>query len=127
MPYGCLDDILFGNRRALRWEVRHKIVLGLDSAINYLHEEAEQCVLHRDIKSANVLLDTDFSTKLGDFEKLFLFTKGLQPSAKDELRCQSVHTLAKTITVANGLFDYKDDATKGLGGAQTENHGKQLR
>ena len=37
------------------------------AAVRYLHEDAEQCVLHRDIKSANVLLDTDFSTKLGDF------------------------------------------------------------
>jgi len=37
------------------------------ATVRYLHEDAEQCVLHRDIKSANVLLDTDFSTKLGDF------------------------------------------------------------
>ncbi|KAL5558252.1 hypothetical protein UlMin_034463 [Ulmus minor] len=67
MPNGCLDANLYGNRRTLPWEVRYKIVLGLASAINYLHEEAEQCVLHRDIKSANVLLDANFSTKLGDF------------------------------------------------------------
>ncbi|ONI32955.1 hypothetical protein PRUPE_1G395700 [Prunus persica] len=43
------------------------IALGLASALRYLHEDAEQCVLHRDIKSANILLDKDFSTKLGDF------------------------------------------------------------
>ncbi|XP_022765791.1 L-type lectin-domain containing receptor kinase IX.2-like [Durio zibethinus] len=45
----------------------YKIAMGLASALHYLHEGAEQCVLHRDIKSANVLLDTDFTTKLGDF------------------------------------------------------------
>ncbi|GMN24664.1 hypothetical protein TIFTF001_040603 [Ficus carica] len=40
-----------------------------DSArLGLLHEDTEQCVLHRDIKSANVLLDTDFSTKFGDVE-----------------------------------------------------------
>ncbi|KAJ7958468.1 Lectin receptor kinase [Quillaja saponaria] len=50
----------------LTWNVRYKIALGLASAIHYLHEDAEQCVLHRDIKSANVLLDEDFSTRLGD-------------------------------------------------------------
>ncbi|XP_021289795.1 L-type lectin-domain containing receptor kinase IX.1-like [Herrania umbratica] len=47
--------------------VRYKIAVGLASVLHYLHEGVEQCVLHRDIKSAYVLLDTDFTTKLGDF------------------------------------------------------------
>ncbi|XP_048140923.1 L-type lectin-domain containing receptor kinase IX.1-like [Rhodamnia argentea] len=67
MPNGSLDHHLFGARRSLPWDVRYSVALGLASALNYLHEELEQCVLHRDIKAANVLLDTNFSTKLGDF------------------------------------------------------------
>ncbi|KAM2925205.1 hypothetical protein FF1_042747 [Malus domestica] len=67
MSNGSLDTHLFGSRVTLQWESRYKIALGLASALHYLHEEAEQCVLHRDIKSANVLLDNNFSTKLGDF------------------------------------------------------------
>ncbi|KAK7311055.1 hypothetical protein RJT34_08938 [Clitoria ternatea] len=67
MPNGSLDIHLFGNRRSLAWDVRYKIALGVATALHYLHEDAEQCVLHRDIKSANVLLDNDFSTKLCDF------------------------------------------------------------
>ncbi|KAA8518452.1 hypothetical protein F0562_015926 [Nyssa sinensis] len=67
MSNGSLDTHLFGNRRTLSWDVRYNIALGLASALHYLHEFAVQCVLHRDIKSANVLLDTDFRTKLGDF------------------------------------------------------------
>lgn len=67
MPNGSLDMHLFGNGRMLQWEARYSIALGLASALHYLHEDAGQCVLHRDIKSANILLDTDFSTKLGDF------------------------------------------------------------
>ncbi|XP_057720359.1 exosome complex component RRP41-like [Arachis stenosperma] len=43
------------------------MALGIATALHYLHEDVKQCVLHRDIKSANVLLDTNFSTKLGDF------------------------------------------------------------
>ncbi|KAF7848331.1 hypothetical protein BT93_L2089 [Corymbia citriodora subsp. variegata] len=51
----------------LKGSVRYRVALGLASALNYLHEELEQCILHRDIKAANILLDTDFNTKLGDF------------------------------------------------------------
>ncbi|PRQ48206.1 putative protein kinase RLK-Pelle-L-LEC family [Rosa chinensis] len=67
MPNSSLDTHLFGSRATLQWEFRYRIALGLASALHYLHEDAEQCVLHRDIKSANVLLDNDFNTKLGDF------------------------------------------------------------
>ncbi|QCD99196.1 L-type lectin-domain containing receptor kinase IX.1-like [Vigna unguiculata] len=67
MSNGSLDNHLFGNRRSLTWDVRYKIVLGVARALRYLHEDAEQSVVHRDIKSANVLLDTDFNTKISDF------------------------------------------------------------
>ncbi|KAL2317961.1 hypothetical protein Fmac_031837 [Flemingia macrophylla] len=67
MPNGSLDTHLFGEKKTLSWEVRYNVALGVVVALRYLHEDAEQCVLHRDIKSANVLLDTNFSTKLGDF------------------------------------------------------------
>ncbi|KAK9949153.1 hypothetical protein M0R45_004691 [Rubus argutus] len=67
MPNSSLDAHLFGPRATLKWGFRYKIAVGLASALHYLHEDAEQCVLHRDIKSANVLLDNDFNTKLGDF------------------------------------------------------------
>ncbi|KAK9902605.1 hypothetical protein M0R45_001537 [Rubus argutus] len=67
MPNSSLDTHLFGSKATLKWGLRYKIAVGLASALHYLHEDAEQCVLHRDIKSANVLLDNDFNTKLGDF------------------------------------------------------------
>ncbi|MBA0670463.1 hypothetical protein Goklo_025394, partial [Gossypium klotzschianum] len=41
--------------------------MGLASALFYLQEECDQCVLHRDMKSSNVLLDLSFNAKLGDF------------------------------------------------------------
>ncbi|KAF8404747.1 hypothetical protein HHK36_009636 [Tetracentron sinense] len=67
MPNGSLDHHLFGKRSSLTWLVRYKIALGLASGLFYLHEEWEQCVVHRDIKSSNVMLDSNFNAKLGDF------------------------------------------------------------
>ncbi|RZC81916.1 hypothetical protein C5167_044495 [Papaver somniferum] len=68
MPNQSLDKHLFrGGINVLSWQVRYKIALGLASALLYLHELWEQCVLHRDIKSSNVMLDSDYNAKLGDF------------------------------------------------------------
>ncbi|XVF71364.1 hypothetical protein PTKIN_Ptkin12aG0031300 [Pterospermum kingtungense] len=67
MPHGSLDSHLFGTQNRLSWGLRYKVALGLASAILYLHEESEQCVVHRDIKSSNVMLDSNFNAKLGDF------------------------------------------------------------
>ncbi|KAK1299581.1 L-type lectin-domain containing receptor kinase IX.1 [Acorus calamus] len=67
IPNGSLDSHLFGPKPPLAWPDRHKIALGLASALLYLHEEWTQCVLHRDVKASNVMLDENFEAKLGDF------------------------------------------------------------
>ncbi|XP_013606731.1 PREDICTED: L-type lectin-domain containing receptor kinase IX.1-like [Brassica oleracea var. oleracea] len=67
MPNGSLDAHLFGKKPRLAWGVRCKVTLGIASALLYLHEEWEQCVVHRDIKASNVMLDSNFNAKLGDF------------------------------------------------------------
>nr|XP_043629366.1 L-type lectin-domain containing receptor kinase IX.1-like [Erigeron canadensis] len=67
MENGSLDLHLFKQKSLLTWDTRYKIAHGLASALLYLHEEGKQCVLHRDIKSSNVMLDLNFNAKLGDF------------------------------------------------------------
>ncbi|KAG6482524.1 L-type lectin-domain containing receptor kinase IX.1-like [Zingiber officinale] len=67
MPNGSLDSYLYSERKTMEWPVRHKVALGLASALLYLHEEWERCVVHRDIKPSNVMLDSAFNAKLGDF------------------------------------------------------------
>ncbi|KAI9110448.1 hypothetical protein K1719_018608 [Acacia pycnantha] len=67
MPQGSLDYHLYKDERLMTWSVRFNIVQGLASALLYLHEELNSCVLHRDIKSSNIMLDSTFNTKLGDF------------------------------------------------------------
>ncbi|KAG0543372.1 hypothetical protein BDA96_02G184900 [Sorghum bicolor] len=67
VPNGSLDKHLHDPQRLLAWTDRYKIALGVGSAILYLHTECEQCVLHGDIKPANILLDASCNAKLGDF------------------------------------------------------------
>lgn len=75
MPNGSLDKFIFGNEKLgmkideslLSWERRHSIVQGVAQALDYLHNGCEKRVLHRDIKSSNIMLDSEFNAKLGDF------------------------------------------------------------
>ncbi|CAN4121576.1 unnamed protein product [Withania somnifera] len=67
MPNGSLDKALFESRMVLPWPHRGKILLGVASALAYLHQECENQVIHRDIKSSNIMLDERFNARLGDF------------------------------------------------------------
>ncbi|XP_057837190.2 cysteine-rich receptor-like protein kinase 43 [Cryptomeria japonica] len=68
MPNRSLDRILFGkNRRFLRWKERFNIILGTARGLTYLHEQFHVCIIHRDIKSSNILLDDNFEAKIADF------------------------------------------------------------
>ncbi|KAJ4776497.1 receptor lectin kinase [Rhynchospora pubera] len=67
MHNGSLDRHLYSKETILDWPTRYKIALGLGSALLYLHEEWEKCVLHRDIKPSNIMLDSSFNARLGDF------------------------------------------------------------
>lgn len=51
----------------LPWKKRFSVVLGVASALTYLHEECESQIIHRDVKTCNIMLDADFNAKLGDF------------------------------------------------------------
>ncbi|CAL5069959.1 unnamed protein product [Urochloa decumbens] len=65
---GSLDKALFGNGRLnLDWPTRFEICLGIARGLAYLHEESSIRVVHRDIKSSNVLIDTDLNPKISDF------------------------------------------------------------
>ncbi|XP_043709073.1 probable L-type lectin-domain containing receptor kinase S.5 [Telopea speciosissima] len=68
MPNGSLDSHLFGGpEKTLSWERRYNIIAGVASALHYLHDEYDQRVVHRDLKASNVMLDSSFNARLGDF------------------------------------------------------------
>lgn len=67
---GNLEQWLHGamhERGVLTWEARMKVILGTAKALAYLHEAIEPKVVHRDIKSSNILMDDEFNAKVSDF------------------------------------------------------------
>ncbi|OMO74236.1 hypothetical protein COLO4_26653 [Corchorus olitorius] len=69
MQNGSLESQLHGPSQgsALTWNLRMKIAIDVARALEYLHENCNPPVVHRDIKSSNVLLDSNFNAKLSDF------------------------------------------------------------
>ncbi|XP_030519322.2 probable L-type lectin-domain containing receptor kinase S.7 [Rhodamnia argentea] len=70
MPNGSLDNLLYQEVEQgslLKWPHRLNIAVGLASVLTYLHQECEQQVIHRDIKTSNIMLDGNFNARLGDF------------------------------------------------------------
>ncbi|KAG2397896.1 hypothetical protein LR48_Vigan08g171800 [Vigna angularis] len=51
----------------LTWEIRMRIAIGTAKGLAYLHEGLEPKVVHRDIKSSNILLDKNWNAKVSDF------------------------------------------------------------
>lgn len=69
MSNGSLANLLYGEGQGqvLSWEERLQISLDISHGIEYLHEGAVPPVIHRDLKSANILLDHSLRAKVADF------------------------------------------------------------
>ncbi|XP_057504371.1 probable receptor-like protein kinase At1g80640 isoform X1 [Actinidia eriantha] len=69
MQNGSLETQLHGpsHGAALNWHQRMKIALDTARGLEYLHEHCNPKVIHRDLKSSNILLDSNFNAKLSDF------------------------------------------------------------
>ncbi|CAA7027477.1 unnamed protein product [Microthlaspi erraticum] len=68
IPNGSLTDSLSGKSGiVLDWTRRLRIALGSGKGLAYLHELADPPIIHRDIKSNNILLDESLTAKVADF------------------------------------------------------------
>ncbi|KAF8104232.1 hypothetical protein N665_0176s0043 [Sinapis alba] len=64
-----LDQILFMKNTVhiLSWKQRFNIIIGISEGLEYLHRGSEVKIIHRDIKTSNILLDQNLSPKIADF------------------------------------------------------------
>lgn len=81
MPNGSLDKFLYceNDKPSLDWATRFHIIKGAACGLLYLHEKWDKVVIHRDIKASNVLLDSEFNGRLGDFGLAKSYNHGTDP------------------------------------------------
>jgi serine/threonine protein kinase len=91
MPGGTLFDVLHRHepRMALDWDTRYRIALGVAQGLSYLHHDCVPQIIHRDVKSDNILMDSELEPKVGDFG----MSKMLLDSDSSSTRSRIVGTL----------------------------------
>ncbi|KAJ4796177.1 Leucine-rich receptor-like protein kinase family protein [Rhynchospora pubera] len=71
MQHGSLEDMLHGmkkeNEKILSWKERKKIARGAARGLCFLHHNCIPHIIHRDMKSSNVLLDGEMEARVSDF------------------------------------------------------------
>ncbi|KAI3522040.1 hypothetical protein L1887_11518 [Cichorium endivia] len=107
MPNGSLDHYLWGAKRGtLNWNQRYEIIFGIARGLAHLHNEFHVKIIHRDIKSSNILLTNDFKPKIADFG-----LARFQPDDKSHVSTKFAGTLGYTAPeyALRGLLSDKVD------------------
>ncbi|KAK4779837.1 hypothetical protein SAY87_015943 [Trapa incisa] len=110
---GPVENHLFDigpDRKPLDWIDRMKIACGVAQGLEYLHDTANPPIIHRDLKSANVILDENNNPKLSDFG----LGKMGQPGNGDKINrmmgtygyCAPEYTRTGELTVKSDVYSF---------------------
>ncbi|GMY37022.1 G-type lectin S-receptor-like serine/threonine-protein kinase RKS1 [Fagus crenata] len=109
MPNKSLDSFIFDCTRSsmLNWRKRFEIIDGIARGILYLHQDSRLRIIHRDLKTSNVLLDAEMNPKISDFGIARIF-KGDQIQDKTT-RVVGTYGYMSPEYVVFGKFSTKSD------------------
>ena len=110
MPNGSLESLLQSNGHSesrnlnLNLTQRLNIALDIAYALDYLHNDCEEVVVHCDIKPSNILLDDDIVAHLGDFGLARLLYWATGPSRRDQASSSTIKGTIGYVPPGNVLF-----------------------
>ncbi|KAG5251485.1 receptor serine/threonine-protein kinase [Salix suchowensis] len=106
MENRSLQEALFDRKceELMSWKVRYELVIGVAKGLEYLHHFCSPPVIHGDIKPGNILLDSCFNAKIGDFglARLKIEESNGFLEKKDGFRENNGSILEETESVASG-------------------------
>ncbi|KAJ9550173.1 hypothetical protein OSB04_014218 [Centaurea solstitialis] len=120
MPNKSLDAFIFGNPLhpksnhndetqsvLIDWKKRFEIILGICRGLIYLHQDSRLRIIHRDLKTSNILLDEDLNPKISDFG-LAKIVKGKEVESNTKRVIGTYGYMAPEYAL-EGLFSIKSD------------------
>ncbi|CAN6183631.1 unnamed protein product [Urochloa humidicola] len=109
MQNRSLDIFIFDINKGvqLNWSMRLHIIDGVAQGLLYLHKHSRLCVVHRDLKASNILLDSDMTPKISDFGMARIFSSNMTES--NTTRIVGTHGYISPEYAFDGVCSIKSD------------------